>query len=276
MRTLPSAMTALRYVSTTLAVAALVVLLSYATAGSQADLNLDHFKCYRVVEGTPANDFVQLLDQFDANPEHVLVSNPILFCNPVKKTTSAGLETPILNENNHLKMYFVAPTVPQTRTVIVRNQFTGSALTPLVVFQPLLLAVPTQKQPHDRPEKLDHFKCHLVQGQPVNVGVSLVDQFDQEVVLVGRPLLLCNPTVKVHGESPAGSAPDRLEDATVPITNPDAHLVCYRIIPRVGTPSTAPTTNRAVKVLNQFGKETIKVAQPILLCVPSTKTLPTG
>ena len=275
----PFAMTALRCVSTTLA-AALVLLLSHATASAQAGLGLDHFKCYRVTEGTPANDFVKLQDQFDgANLEHVLVGNPILFCNPVKKITSTGQETRILNENNHLKMYFVAPTTAQTRTVIVRNQFTGTALTSLVVSQPLILAVPTQKQPHDPPEKLDHFKCHLVvEGQPVNVAVGLVDQFDRELVLVGRPLLLCNPTVKVHGETPAGSADDvRLEETVTPITNPDAHLVCYRIISPVGTPSTAPLAqNRAVKVLNQFDREIIKLAQPILLCVPSTKQVATG
>jgi hypothetical protein len=277
-------MTALRCVSTTLAAAALVLLLSHANASAQAGLGLDHFKCYRVTEGTPANDFVKLHDQFDVSPEgvnlfeHVLVRDPILFCNPVKKITSTGQETPILNENNHLKMYFVAPTTAQTRTVIVRNQFTGTAITPLVVFQPLILAVPTQKQPHDPPEKLDHFKCHLVDGQPVNVAVGLADQFDGELVLVGRPLLLCNPTVKVHGETPAGSATDvRLEEKITPITNPDAHLVCYRIISPVGTPSTAPLApNRAVKVLNQFDREIIKLAQPILLCVPSTKQVSTG
>jgi hypothetical protein len=278
MRTRPSAMGKRAHGSTILAAAALVLLLSHSSAGAQDDLNLDHFKCYRVTEGTPANDFVKLQDQFDVSVagvnlfEHVFVQNPILFCNPVKKITSAGQVTPILNENNHLKMYFIAPTTAQTRTVTVRNQFTGTASTPLVVFQPLILAVPTQKRPHGPPERLDHFKCHLVEGPSVNVPVGLVDQFDSEGVRVGRPLLLCNPTVKIHGETPTGSAADvTLEDNITPITNPTAHLVCYRIISPVTPPSIAPVPPRAVQVLNQFDKDVIKVAQPILLCVPSFK-----
>lgn len=260
------------YPSTILAAAALVVLLSHATAGAQANLNLDHFKCYRITEGTPANDFVLLHDQFDFTPngapffEHVVVQNPLLFCNPVKKTTSTGQQTPIVNENNHLEIYHIAPTTAQTRTVTVTNQFTGSALTPLVVFQPFALAVPTQKRPHDLPERLDHFKCYLVQGAPVNVAVRLDDQWGRESARVGRPVLLCNPTEKVHGENPAGAD---IETVT-PITNPDAHLVCYRI----AVPNLSP--NRAAHVRNQFDKDTIKVAQPVLLCVPSRKQVPAG
>jgi hypothetical protein len=243
-----------------LAAAALVLLLFPTGASAQADLGLDHFKCYRITEGTPANDFVLLQDQFDVIPgaavfEHVIVKNPLLFCNPVKKTTSTGQATPILNENNHLEMYYIAPTTAQPRTVIVTNQFTSGAA--LVVFQPLALAVPTQKRPHDPPEKLDHFKCHVVQGQPVDLPVRLEDQWGREQVRVGRPVLLCNPTVKVH-------------EAVTPIENPDAHLLCYKI----ATPNLSPT--RAVQVRNQFDKDVIKVAQPTLLCVPSRKQLPTG
>jgi hypothetical protein len=256
--------------ATTFVAMTVMVFCSLAGAGAQ-DLGLDHFQCYRITQGTPANDFVLLHDQFDVTPngnvfEHVIVQNPLLFCNPVKKTTSTGQTTPIVNENNHLELYYIAPTTGPTRTVTVTNQFTGSALTPLVVFQPFALAVPTQKRPHDPPERLDHFKCYIVQGSPVDVPVRLADQWGTHAARVGRPVLLCNPTVKVHIETVAGAAGER----EVPITNPDAHLVCYRIL----TPNVSP--NRAVQVRNQFDKDVLKVAQPVLLCVPSRKQVPTG
>lgn len=94
---------------------------------------------------------------------------------------------------------------------------------------------------------------------------------------MGRPLLLCNPTVKIHGETIAGTAGDATQDHVTTITKPTAHLVCYRIIPPVVTPSAAPLPpTRAVQVPNQFDKEVIRVAQPLLLCVPSTKQEATG
>jgi hypothetical protein len=266
-----------------LVVALLAVLAGTTVAGAQGTdplSRLDHFKCYRVTHGTPANAFVQLQDQFDEAIsetffEHVVVQSPLVFCNPVNKTLASGQVTPIVNENNHLKMYLITPTSTQTRIVTVANQFTGSAITTLQVFQPVILAVPTQKRPHGPPERLDHFKCYLVRGDPVNLPVGLVDQFDKEQVRVGRPLLLCNPTVKIHG-SIIGAAGD-LGDNETPITNKEAHLVCYRIISSGLLPATgaklAGARERAVQVLNQFDKEIIKVAEPILLCVPSTKFL---
>ncbi len=264
-----------------LVVALLAVLAGNTVADAQLSL-LDHFKCYRVTEGTPANAFVALQDQFDLlneTFEHVVVQNPLLFCNPVSKTLASGQVTSIVNENNHLKMYFIAPTLTQTRLVTVTNQFTGSAITTLQVFQPVILAVPTQKRPHGPPEGLDHFKCYVVSGNPLNIPLGLVDQFDKEQVRVGRPVLLCNPTVKIHGESAAGTADDvRLEDNRTDPTNATAHLVCYRIISPAPLPTTsslaATPRERAVQVLNQFDKEIIKVAEPVLLCVPSTKTIP--
>ncbi len=265
-----------------LGAALLVVLAGNTIAGAQDtdQLSLGHFKCYRVTQGTPANAFVQLLDQFDRldqKLEHVVVQNPLLFCNPVNKIRDREV-APILNENNHLKMYFIAPTLTQSRVVFVSNQFTDFTFTTLQVFQPVILAVPTQKRPHDPPKDLDHFKCYLVRGDPVDIPLGLVDQFDKEQVRVGRPVLLCNPTVKIHGES--ATAAGGLSDNVTRITNEAAHLVCYRII----SPSLTPTISslaatpreRAVQVLNQFDKEIIKVAEPVLLCVPSLKRLPTG
>jgi hypothetical protein len=110
---------------------------------------------------------------------------------------------------------------------------------------------------------LDHFSCYAVASRepfrPVNV--TLRDQFEKLQVTVLRPILLCNPTDKVHGET------------TTEISNPEAHLTCYQTRPVEG-PVFRP---RSVIVSNQFGDR-----QPLfaflranLLCVPSQKALVT-
>jgi hypothetical protein len=110
---------------------------------------------------------------------------------------------------------------------------------------------------------LDHFSCYGVAARepfrPVNV--TLRDQFEKLQVTVLRPILLCNPTDKVHGAT------------TTEISNPEAHLTCYQTRP------VEPTgfRPRSVIVSNQFGDR-----QPLfaflranILCVPSQKALVT-
>jgi hypothetical protein len=97
---------------------------------------------------------------------------------------------------------------------------------------------------------LDHFKCYRVFGKTVDVVVNAQDQFSQEDMLVGRPVLLCNPADK-NWEG---------------INNPNQHLVCYAT-------KSATDEPRGVVVDNQFGQRGLKVLQrENLLCVPSEKT----
>jgi hypothetical protein len=242
------------------------ILLAPRISSAQApQFTLDHFKCWTVQDAQPANDFVLLMDQFDRLPvppqppvaEQVFVGSPALFCNPTVKVLSTGVVTPIRNPDHHLKMYLITTHPTPTRTVTVTNQF-GANL-PLIVYRPIFLAVPTQKDNHKEPVGLDHFKCYLVQGTPTTAAppiVVLQDQFDRdkkEQVKILRPVLLCNPTVKVH------------EDTTTPVANEREHLVCYTF-----TPSTAKQTR--VKTQNQFGEEKFTATYSRLLCVPSLKT----
>ena len=95
---------------------------------------------------------------------------------------------------------------------------------------------------------LDHFKCYAAEGTPVNVQVTLEDQFGHEPqVRVGLPRLFCNPVDK----NDAG------------IINDSAHLTCYRI--------RGSETQRTVSIQNQFGEQSLRVQEPRLLCVPSEK-----
>jgi len=164
-------------------------------AGAQTEPALDHFKCWTVVEGRPANDFVLLHDQFNqaGELEPALVRSPIFFCNPTVKIPSTGVVTPILHPDNHLKMYLITTHPdPTTRTVTFSNQFTAAAGQTLTVFQPVILAVPTQKDPHAEPHGLNHFQCYLARGEPINAPVVLQDQFDKqtrEAVKVLQPVL---------------------------------------------------------------------------------------
>jgi hypothetical protein len=95
---------------------------------------------------------------------------------------------------------------------------------------------------------LDHFKCYEAKGDSLNVAVDLQDQFEVEAgVRVKKPVFFCNPVDK-NGEG---------------IRNPTAHLTCYKI--------DDGGKERAVVVENQFGRQTLKVKKPTLLCVPSEK-----
>ena len=101
----------------------------------------------------------------------------------------------------------------------------------------------------------DHFKCYAARTRPGTLAVgpqtvTLEDQFETKQTVVLKPQLLCNPVDK-NGEG---------------ITDPTAHLRCYRIKDLSGQ---AKFQRRDVTVQNQLGNETATVTKPRLLCVPS-------
>jgi hypothetical protein len=223
---------------------------------------LDHFKCYYVLPiGWPPNEVVDLRDQFGGGEANV--GRSYFFCNPVQKT-HRGEVTPITNPDAHLKMSYIQtygrnpfsylpPALDIPDQVEVSNQFGEDQK--LNVGQPLFLATPTQKFPHQPPSGLDHFKCYYVSGNPIFDVVDLKDQFqDDRLVSVYYPFLLCNPVVKTHN------------DIVTPVDNPEDHLVCYTIRPRV--------SYRYAYTNNQFGTELLLMRFSYILCVPSIKKTP--
>ncbi len=213
---------------------------------------LEHFKCYKTL-GQPPNDVAILRDQFDAMDggiEFAQVLNAIRLCNPVTKDHD-GTITEVENPDHHLKLHFML-AFPQggPRDVIVGNQFGDEQR--LTVNRALIVAVPTQKSPHDSPVGLDHFKCYIAQGEPVDADVVLKDQFmPEDGARVLNPILFCNPTIKVHNGQ------------VTPIQHPEEHLVCYLI--------EAGNFSGDVATRNQFIEETMEVGSPDLLCAPSKK-----
>lgn len=222
-------------------------------ADAQTAFKLDHFKCYTTTS-KPLEVSVGLQDQFDDQFRDARVSPGVTLCNPVKKTVAtpgAPPEvTPIRDPDAHLRFYPVVTSPVPTGGVVVRNQFAPEREV-LSLQGRVLLAVPTQKLPHEAPQGLDHFKCYSVKGDPVNRSVQLKDQFTAGKAFVLDPFLFCNPTAKVH------------DDVLTPIENERDHLTCYRI--------RADRFETQVKIRNQFGGERLRTRQAESLCVPTEK-----
>ena len=111
------------------------------------------------------------------------------------------------------------------------------------------------------PPPVDHQLCYTATSTAFKIpaGVQLFNQFSPNGFaprIAPKAVLHCNPVVKIL---PTGQK--------FPITNPNAHLVCYTIT----APTTQPTPT--VQVTNQFGTGILIPSQPNLLCVPSWKSL---
>lgn len=105
--------------------------------------------------------------------------------------------------------------------------------------------------------KLEHFQCYpVLEGAENSDKVFLIDQFNPngESVLVSRALRFCNPTVKIHDGKKFG------------INDPDHHLTFYATYP-----SAQP--NRIVSLVNQFGKQKLRLRDARVLAVPTQKFL---
>jgi hypothetical protein len=113
------------------------------------------------------------------------------------------------------------------------------------------LCVPTEKLISPGPVDLDHYKCYLAAGAPIDIGVSLQDQFQARSTRVVEPKLFCTPADK-NGEG--------IDDA-------DTHMTCYDTDPAGQPPGLIPIQNQFV------ASDQIQLLSPDLLCVPSTKQM---
>lgn len=105
----------------------------------------------------------------------------------------------------------------------------------------------------DTTREIDHFKCYLARGERFrSERVFLEDRFGARNSEVRGPVSFCNPVDK-NGEG---------------INDPDARLVCYRIVTGKGDSDFGA---RELPVENQFGEDTIRIGRAQTLCVPSTE-----
>jgi uncharacterized repeat protein (TIGR02543 family) len=208
---------------------------------------LSHFKFYSV-EGAPyVGENVTLVDQFVAI--NATVGEALFFANPVEKTYN-DVWTPISDHRHHLTIYNITcEAEPQYWAVEVRHQFRHEWMS---VYGPVALAVPTQKEYHEKPVGLNHFLIYLADGRDVNQFVDLFDQFWNEYnVQVGKSIYFANPVQKTHGGN------------VTEIENSEEHLVFYDIY---GAPPSLE-----ISVSNQLGEQSLNLSYAQLLAVPSEK-----
>jgi hypothetical protein len=107
--------------------------------------------------------------------------------------------------------------------------------------------------------QVDHFRCYLVQGPMLNTQIQLQDQFDAalqvfENITQLTPFRFCNPVQKT------------VNGVTTPIVSIKHHLTIFLINPQL-------ITMRQVVVNNQFGTQTLTVADARALAVPTGKAI---
>ena len=99
---------------------------------------LDHYKCYRVLEGKAVEAEVFLADQFTKRSTVVL--DPVLFAVPVKKEHD-GRFFEIHNKEDHLTLYRIRPFMVEEKR-LTADQFGERGLK---FFRAVLLGVPSTK-----------------------------------------------------------------------------------------------------------------------------------
>jgi hypothetical protein len=244
-------------------VASTLAMLALAGGVAYAQQAPDHHKCYAVSGHLlPAPVDVLLTDQFGT--VEGFVERLVMFSPPVAKELPGGEFSPIMNPEDHLAWYDFEGEPADPRYLLVTNQFGPDQ--ELTVGDPRFLLLPAWKlyvnglpTGLDHPAGLDHYLCYdVIDGAPVGLdGVTLTDQFHQEYVTVGAPVVFCNPVEKTH--LPAGP--------TYPIFDPENHLTCYDISPHLPPPLLEVWAN------DQFGDSMFMVLENQFLCVPSAKYL---
>lgn len=104
----------------------------------------------------------------------------------------------------------------------------------------------------------DHYQCYRVVRADALMPekITVADQFGKAQIVLARPALVCNPSIKVH------------RDRTYRPKSPDLHLVCYTPLEQSDKPR-----NRRVQIGNQFQVAELELAERALFCVPSQKKL---
>lgn len=213
------------------------------------------FKCYDITGDQPANNLVDLTDQFGTE-SNVPLGPAIKLCSAVTKNPIAGNQPPPPID---LKCYSITGQPAINLGVSLQDQFgPESALVqdPFMVCVSVLKITSGSAPPNPTPLKLD-FKCYNI-TPPHDPGavVNLQDQFGFEPnVRVGPSFALCSAVQKTIIIPPPP-----------PQTTPELGLKCYRI---TGQPPTVPPVS---VIQDQFGNETnVAIGKPIALCNAALK-----
>jgi hypothetical protein len=103
----------------------------------------------------------------------------------------------------------------------------------------------------------DHYQCYrVIRSDALRPErITVADQFGRAQIVLARPVMLCNPSVKIHRER------------RFLVSTPELHLVCYEPVRR------ERRRVRRVRIGNQFQIVELNVAERAMFCVPSRKDL---
>lgn len=101
----------------------------------------------------------------------------------------------------------------------------------------------------------DHFQCYMIEkGDKLKPETLYIkDQFGDSKAVLGRPLMLCNPSSKQHNRKEYG------------VRDEKRHLVCYDYA------NNQERVSQSVMINNQMGPDKIVVRKRETFCVPSYK-----
>jgi len=101
----------------------------------------------------------------------------------------------------------------------------------------------------------EHFQCYMLkEGNNLKRETLYIrDQFGEGKAVLGKPVMLCNPSDKQHNRT------------TYKMRNAERHLVCYNYA------NEQPRVNKKVFINNQMAPDTVVAVKDELFCVPSSK-----
>jgi hypothetical protein len=213
----------------------------------------DHYKVYGVQPTVTSGATVVLRDQFVTTTHSVYTLD--WFATPAEKRLSDGTGQPIFDPRTHYAWWRITE-VPLDLAVAGENQFGTQSF---VLTRARYLLNPALKNEQGELPLKNHYKCYECLGNPVNVGVTLLDQFGTWQAQVTIPRFFCTPTEK---QLPTG--------LQYPIVDPAQHYVCYEITPPDPLPHSAVITDQFVPPMG------VQLVPGQFLCVPTQKVEPTS
>jgi len=215
-----------------------------------------HFQGYDVDGEEPDfhGETARLTDQFGS--ETVYVGDARMWLTPVASTRAGHPSDLTLRPDNHLKCYRVTGGARLDRLVRPANRFTTTS--ELLVKEPNRFCTAAARSDGvviDRPRDFQDYKCYRVEERPAlhEEVVELRDQFGDRHAVVRRAEQLCTPAELERETEGSTGAPPR----------PSEDLVCY------GIRELDVFDPRRIFTVDQFGFQSIRVFDPLVLCVPS-------
>lgn len=156
-----------------------------------------------------------------------------------------------LSTDKRLSFYVQDDTTVQSATLTIKTRCTaivgtGQAVKPIIQPDPIPM-------PKDMPG--EHYQCYAVKPtysmKPETITIA--DQFGKTRAVLGKAVMLCNPSDKVH------------KDKHYRQRNPKRHLVCYQLVKH------QQPRKKKVMIQNQFEGNYLTTTQRKMFCVPSHK-----